>query len=487
MEVSLVFPHQIYEFNPCIKTGRTVYLIEDHLYFTQLKFHKQKLVLHRASMRFYEDYLKKFGFDVVYVEYKDYDSLKSFFNFLSNNGVKKIHHVETVDYLLEKRITEYCRELNFVRELHLTPNFIAKHNDLSSLCEKDNYVMAEFYIKQRIKLDILVKNQKPVGGKWSFDSENRKKLDENLTIPDVNFPMRNLYVIEAITYIETNFKDNYGDTSEFNYPVTFKDAIEYLDDFLKNRLYNFGNFQDAIISDKVFLFHSLLSPVLNIGILSPEYVITRTLEFHQDYDYPLNSLEGFIRQIIGWREYIRAMYILEGNNIRTLNIRKYSKKIPKRFWEGNTGILPLDDSIKKALKYGYCHHIERLMVIGNFMLLCEFDPDEVYEWFMTMFVDSHDWVMVPNVYSMSQYADGGLISTKPYITGSNYIRKMSDYKEADWCEIWDALYWRFIAVNRDELAKNPRMNMVVSNLDSMEKSKLENHITIAENYLQKLK
>jgi deoxyribodipyrimidine photolyase-related protein len=201
---------------------------------------------------------------------------------------------------------------------------------------------------------------------------------------------------------------------------------------------------------------------------------------------PLNSLEGFIRQIVGWREFIRIVYEREGSKQRTKNYWGLERKIPTIFWTGETGITPVDNVIKKALKTGYSHHIERLMVMGNFMLLCEFNPDEVYRWFMEMYVDAYDWVMVPNVYGMTQFADGGLMTTKPYISGSNYLLKMSDYAKGPWTEVWDGLFWRFMHVHRDFFLKNPRLGMLVKTFDKMPEEKRNNHIAIAETYLENL-
>jgi deoxyribodipyrimidine photolyase-related protein len=201
---------------------------------------------------------------------------------------------------------------------------------------------------------------------------------------------------------------------------------------------------------------------------------------------PLNSLEGFIRQIVGWREFIRLVYEREGTKQRTTNYWKFKRKIPTSFWTGDTGIAPIDSTIKKVLKTGYAHHIERLMVLGNFMLLCEFDPDEVHKWFMEMFIDAYDWVMVPNVYGMTQFADGGLMTTKPYISGSNYLMKMSDYEKGSWQPIWDGLFWRFMHVHRRFFLQNPRIGMLVKTFDKMPEEKINAHLQIANNYLESL-
>jgi deoxyribodipyrimidine photolyase-related protein len=226
--------------------------------------------------------------------------------------------------------------------------------------------------------------------------------------------------------------------------------------------------------------------MLNIGLLTPQEIVDAAIRVGAKKNIPLNSLEGFIRQIVGWREFIRLVYEREGTKQRTTNYWQFKRKIPKTFWTGDTGIAPIDSTIKKILKTGYAHHIERLMVLGNFMLLCEFDPDEVHKWFMEMFIDAYDWVMVPNVYGMTQFADGGLMTTKPYISGSNYLMKMSDYEKGTWQPIWDGLFWRFMHVHRSFFLQNPRIGMLVKTFDKMSEEKRNAHLHAADNYLQSL-
>ena len=226
--------------------------------------------------------------------------------------------------------------------------------------------------------------------------------------------------------------------------------------------------------------------MLNTGLITPEQIVNTTLQFTETHEIPLNSIEGFIRQITGWREFIRGIYLCKGSEERTTNFWNFHRKIPATFYDGTTGVDPVDITIKKVLQTGYCHHIERLMVLGNFMLLCEFDPNEIYRWFMELFIDAYDWVMVPNVYGMSQFADGGLMATKPYISGSNYLMKMSDYKKGDWQNIWDALFWRFMHVHRDFFTKNPRLGMLVRTFDKMSEEKQQKMIDTANDYLQHL-
>jgi len=248
----------------------------------------------------------------------------------------------------------------------------------------------------------------------------------------------------------------------------------------------FGTYEDAIVSESSILNHSVLTPMLNIGLITPQEIIHKTIIYAESNNIPINSTEGFIRQIIGWREFIRGVYQARGSDQRTCNFWNFNKKIPRSFYNGTTGIYPIDQTIKKVLRTGYCHHIERLMVLGNFMVLCEFDPNEVYRWFMELFIDAYDWVMVPNVYGMSQFADGGLLSSKPYISGSNYLMKMSDYKKGAWQEIWDGLFWRFMDTNRAFFKQNPRLGMLVTMFDNMPQDKRLNHIKNGQNYLNQL-
>ena len=483
-KVGLIFPHQLYKESKVVHNCDVVYIIEEHLYFTQYKFHKQKLVLHRASMKYYADLISS-DTTVKYIHSNDYQGIGKLFKSLEEN---EVHCYLTDDYLLERRINRYAKKHAVQLVRYTNPNFINPENEVRDmLSKKKNYFMANFYAESRKKHGILLENgDKPLGGKWSFDADNRKKVPKSTVIPKVKTPNLSNYIDEAKEYVEDQFADNYGNVDQFYYAITHTDAEEHLQHFINERLRLFGDYEDAMVADERWLWHSVLTPMLNIGLLSPKQVIHEVLTAHQTQHFPLNSLEGFIRQILGWREFIRGIYSLEGVTQRTTNHFGYSRKIPESFWIGDTGIVPLDQTIKKLLKTGYSHHIERLMLFGNFMMLCEFDPDEVHRWFMEMYVDAYDWVMVPNVYGMTQYADGGLMTTKPYCSGSNYVLKMSDYKKGDWCETWNALYWRFIHVNREEFSKNRRMGMMVNLAKKMEGPKMDKHLDRAEAFLAEL-
>ncbi|MBL3654680.1 cryptochrome/photolyase family protein [Fulvivirga sediminis] len=486
MEASIVFPHQLYYPNPAIKSDRKVYLIEDHLYFTQLKFHKKKIWLHRASMKYYESYLNQKEYTTKYIDAHSHTSLNHFFEKILDKRVNVIHYVKTTDFLLEKRLRISARKYSIDLIAYDSPGFLSTPVDLKEMLPDRKYFMASFYKKQRIKHDILINNGEPQGGKWSYDEENRKKLPKDISIPEPYQPQENHYAQEAKEYVKKHFDQNYGSLEGVSYAITHYQAEQSLIDFLDNRMQLFGDYEDAISKNDHFLFHSVLTPALNIGLITPKKAIETLFKKHEEHNYPLNCLEGFVRQIIGWREFMRGIYAFEGVFERTNNHFNHNRRIPQSFWGATTGIEPIDNTINKVLQTGYCHHIERLMILGNFMLLCEFDPDDIYSWFMSLFIDAYDWVMVPNVYGMTQYADGGLITTKPYISSSNYVLKMSNYKKGKWCEIWDGLYWRFLNTHQNEFRKNHRMSFVVKMLEKMDKKTLHQHINIAEEFLNNL-
>lgn len=485
---TIIFPNQLFEKNPAIEKDAEIFLVEEYLFFRQYNFHKQKLKLHRATMKFYEDFLSKQKFKVNYIETNDkLSDVRKLIPQLIEKGFERINYCDVADNWLEKRIKNFDGKIE-LKEFQ-TSLFINSKADLDEYFkDKKKFFQTKFYIQQRKKLGILLKNgDEPKGGKWSFDAENRKKYPKHKTPPNVEFPAENSFTKEAEKYVERNFKDNYGSLkSEFNYPTTFEESRAWLEQFLEKRFAEFGAYEDALVAGEKILNHSVLTPMLNVGLLTPDEIIKKTLEFAEENDVPLNSVEGFVRQIIGWREFIRGVYETVGTKERTMNFWKFKRKIPETFWTGETGIEPVDIVIKKVLETGYCHHIERLMILGNFMLLCEFDPDEVYRWFMELFIDSYDWVMVPNVYGMTQFADGGLMATKPYISGSNYLSKMSDFKKGEWTKIWDALFWNFMDAHRDFFLSNPRLGMLVRTFDKMNSEKRAAHIENAEKFLSTL-
>ncbi|WP_215225293.1 cryptochrome/photolyase family protein [Echinicola shivajiensis] len=487
--VNIIFPHELHKKSPLMDNGYAVYLVEEYLFFRQYKFHQQKLLFHRASMQAYQDYLKDIGIELNYIPSTDKNSdIRNLIPLLAKEGVEKIVTIDPTDNWLESRIRKACQLEGIALELHESQLFLNTKAELEEYFGKNKkYFQADFYAQQRKKRDVLMDGEHPVGGQWSFDADNRKKYPKKKSPPQVHWPKENAYIKEAKDYVKKHFAGNYGSIDNgFYYPVTFEAAASWLEQFLEQRFEEFGPYEDAIVWTESILNHSVLTPLLNVGLLSPIKVLDRAIAFAEENEVPLNSLEGFVRQIMGWREFIRGVYEWKGSEERTSNFWGFDRKIPTAFWEGNTGIVPIDMTIKKTLNTAYNHHIERLMVLGNFMLLCEFDPEEVYRWFMEMYIDAYDWVMVPNVYGMSQFADGGLMATKPYISGSNYLKKMSDFPKGDWEEIWDALFWRFMHVHQDFFKKNPRLKMLLGTLDKMDIAKREKLLEKAEAFLDGL-
>jgi deoxyribodipyrimidine photolyase-related protein len=487
----LIYPHQLFEDIARLQHSDIVFLIEEPLYFSEFKFHKQKLVLHRASMQIYKQYLERNKINVEYIEFHRLGTTESISKILQKYKIERVEIYDVVDDWLSTRLAKALSLASIKLTIHNSPMFLTSVSEFTEFFEARSgarkYWMNDFYIWQRKRLNILVDaDNKPIGGKWSFDTENRKKLPKDIFIPKTFKTQDNEYIIEARAYVEQHFSDNFGEMDQFWCPIDFQGAKSHLREFLQNRLELFGPYEDAMTTKSESVFHSTISPLLNNGLLTPDYVIKETLEFIANNEVSMASAEGFIRQIIGWREYIRALYLLEGKKIRTSNYFKSTRQMPKSMWTSNTGIEPIDYHIQTLEKHAYTHHIPRLMLFGNYLNLCQIEPKEVYKWFMEMYIDAYDWVMVPNVYSMTLYADGGLLTTKPYIASSNYILKMSDFKKGDWSPILDALFWDFVGKNFDKLQKEGRLGFIGVQYNKMPDVKKKNYTKIAQEYLDNL-
>lgn len=488
-EVTVIWPHQLFDQHPALKKGRSVMLLEDPLFFLQYPFHAQKLVYHRASMKAYADRLIDRGFEVDYVEaFSPSAHTEHWVKSFSDRGVRVIHLCDPVDYMVMRRVKRYCGRMNVRLEICGSPNFGVSSEYIESYFKgKKRYFLTSFYIDERKRHAVLLDaDGNPLGGQWTYDNENRKKLPNTVKVPGIDTYEDTTYYEEAVEYVREHFPNAPGILKACPYPLNSNDSRKWLSQFCEERLRNFGDYQDAIHGRERYLFHSVLTPMLNIGLLTPNEVCQQVIDTGMRLQIPLNNIEGFARQVMGWREYIRAVYQMKGVEARKRHFWNHHRTMPSSFWTGTTGIPPIDDMIKGVNESAYAHHIERLMIAGNFMLLCEIDADEVYRWFMSLFIDAYDWVMVPNVYGMSQFADGGLMSTKPYISGSNYILKMSHYKKGEWCEVWDGLFWRFIDRHREFFERNPRSVMMVRNLDKMDPAKRSALFAKADAFLKQL-
>jgi len=470
-----------------LENGNEIYLIEEYLFFRQYQFHKQKIAFHRASMKCYDNYLRQLGKTVHYIESSDeLSDIRKFGQLLKEKATTEIQLIDPTDNWLEKRIEAVAQGCEL--KMYENPQFLNTKKDLVTFFrpEKKSFFQTSFYKQQRKKHSILLdKEGDPIGGKWTYDTENRKSYPKGKMPPPIHFPDRNSFWDEAVDYTLKKFENNPGEVSKDRmYPISHEEARDWLEQFLTYRFYDFGSYEDAILKEFSILNHSVLSPLMNVGLILPGEIIKRSLWFAKEEKIPINSTEGFIRQILGWREFIRGMYVCKGSYSRTCNFWNFDRKLPASFYDGTTGVAPIDQTIKKILRTGYCHHIERLMVLGNFMLLCEFDPDEVYRWFMELFIDAYDWVMVPNVYGMCLFADGGTFATKPYIGGSSYIKKMSNYAKGEWEDIWDGLFWRFIAKHQDFFSCNPRTSMLLYTYNKMSEDRQEQLMKTAEAFIE---
>ena len=466
------------------------FMAEDYELCTYEKHHKHKLILFLTSMRKYASELKNNDFNLKYFQLNKKNMNLSYEDKISkiikDKKILSIKMFDIEDKFFENRILKFCHKNKIEIQFLASPMFLNSRNNFKEYLSKvKKPFMATYYKQQRIQKNILMVDNDPVGKKWSFDEENRKKIPNNL--PEPLLPkFKNDPILEDIKKLVNNFfHDHPGETKNYWLGSNRKDALKALDLFIKDKLNNFGDYEDAVRKHSPFLFHSVLSPYLNLGLITPKDVIKKVLEANKTKEIPINSLEGFIRQLIGWREFMRGIYHNFNERLEKTNFFNHQRKLSDDWYNGTTGIDPIDDAINDANRYGYAHHIIRLMLLSNVMTLSQLHPKEIYKWFMEMFVDSSDWVMSPNVFGMGTFSDGGIFSTKPYICGSNYIIKMSNYKKGNWSDIVDGLYWNFVHNNKEVLSKNPRMGMVMMSYRKLKEERKDHLLNIANEFIVK--
>jgi deoxyribodipyrimidine photolyase-related protein len=496
MNLVLVLGNQLFavdHFKKCLPNAKdvVVFMREDAELCTYYKFHKHKIIFFLAAMRGFSDELKKLQIKVHYEELSAQKTAyeASLTEFIKKNGVKRVSFFEIEDKFFEKRVLAALNACGLDVEIWPSPMFLTTRDQFKKyLGDKKRPFMKVFYEQQRKRLNILVDSKgDPIGGAWSFDTENRKALPSKVMPPKLEKPKLSAHVKNVCTVVNATFSSHPGRVEDFWLPTDRKGAQEWLNTFLKTRLADFGPYEDAIPQHSDFVFHSVLTPFLNCGLLTPKEVVDQTLAFAKKSKTPIASLEGFVRQIIGWREFIRGIYQNFSEKQETTNFFKHKRKLTNHWYSATTGIGPLDHAIGKANTFGYMHHIERLMVVGSLMLLLEIDPNDAHRWFMEMFIDSSDWVMGPNVYGMALFSDGGIFATKPYFCGSNYYRKMGPYKaDESWCDGVDGLYWSFIEKHKAFFLKNPRLSMMVRTVEKMDAKKKARIFEAADQLRQSL-
>ena len=486
-KIFIVLGNQL--FNPSyfekFRNDHLFFICEDFQLCTYQKHHKHKILLFLSAMRSFADELKKKKFEVIYKSIEEKDFKESYvdklFKEIEKENVKEISMFEVEDKFFEKQLLDNLKELklNYLK----SPMFLSSRDDFKTyLNQVKKPFMANFYKKQRVDHNILVdSNNKPVGGKWSFDDENRKKLPKEIDLPEKFTFKETQHTKDLKEIVEKTFSHHPGKTKSFWTCTNRKDTESYLDYFLDKKIENFGDYEDAVDQRDNILFHSALSPQINLGLLTPEEIISK---IKSKTISKINSHEGYIRQLIGWREFIRGIYQNFDEKLEKSNFFNHKKVMKETWYNATTGLVPLDYSINNALEYGWTHHIERLMILCNIMNLSEINPKEVYKWFMEMFIDSSDWVMSPNVYGMGLFSDGGIFATKPYICGSSYFLKMMHFKKGSWCDIMDGLYWRFIDKHKDFFLSNPRLSMMVRILEKMNEERKNKIFNAANEFIK---
>ena len=465
----------------------TFFMCEDYELCTYQRHHKLKILLFLSSMRSYADLLKKEKYKIKYFDLDNDFKVpyeRKLKNFIIKNNITELITFEIEDKFFENKIRKLVNTIKIKWKIIDSPMFLNSRKEFKNylnLTKKP--LMANFYKIVRKKYNILMDDDKPRGGKWSYDSENRKKLPKNFQIPNIPQIQETNHTKILKDIVTKKFSKHPGDTKNFWIPTTQKDAEKWLNFFIKNKLNLFGDYEDAVDKDNNILFHSALSPLINLGLLTPLQIIKEIKKVEKKIK--INSFEGYFRQIAGWREFIRGIYQNYDKNLEKNNFFNHNNFFKNSWYEGTTGLVPLDHSIKNSINYGWTHHIERLMILANLMNLCEIKPKEVYNWFMEMNMDSSDWVMMPNVYGMGLFSDGGIFSSKPYICGSSYIMKMMNFKKGEWNDVMDGLYWRFINKNRKFFLKNPRLSMMVRIFDKMKIERKNYILNEAEKFINK--
>ena len=396
-------------------------------------------------------------------------------------SINKIFYAELHDYELNKRLSQITKDLKIKSVVCQSPSFLLDNDQVEDDFKgKNKFMMAQFYQKQRKRFNILIdSNQKPIGGKWSFDAENRKRLPKNLKIPPISPIINKVKLTNELKHlINLNFSSNPGKIDNFNYAVSHEQAKISFDHFLIERFKYFGDYEDAISINEPYIFHSLLTPALNIGLITPKQILNSTLEYSKEFNVPLNSLEGFVRQIIGWREFIRGIYWSNMPHYKELNFFNNTNKLPSFFWDGNTKMHCIADVVDTTKKNAYAHHIQRLMVTGNFAMLSGISPNDICDWYLSVYIDAYEWVELPNTLGMATFSDGGVVGSKPYAASGKYINRMSNYCssceynpkntiEDDSCP-FNYLYWNFLMKNQGLLSKNPRMGLIYNTLSKFQ-------------------
>jgi len=461
----------------------------------ELPHHKMKVTLALSSMRHFALKCHEDGSPVLYHSTEGHfdDGLTE----LLQNFDGELTFMTPSEWDTRERLRSLEKELSCdVQEI---PNrfFFADPGEWTDKIER-GYRMEYFYRDMRRKTGYLMDGDKPEGGEWNYDDQNRESLPKNYSVPEIPVIEPDDITQEVIEMVEDYFPDNFGKLDHFPYAVTRSDALKMLEQFIDERLDEFGPYEDALKMDDHQLFHSQLSLYMNNGLLTSREVCEKALKAYDEGDARLNSVEGFVRQILGWREFIRIYYEAMMPDVRDANHFGFTNNLPDMYWSGDTKMKCMEQSIKPVIEEGYSHHIQRLMILSNFSNLTETDPRELNRWFWFSYIDAYEWVELPNVLGMSTFADGGILASKPYVSSGNYINKMSDYckhceysvtkKTGEKACPFNYLYWNFVDKQRETFNDSGRVNFMVNMFDNKKSDQQKKEIREStEAFLSELK
>ena len=467
-----------------------------------VRHHIQKVIAFFAAMRHFAKSLSNQGHQIIYLTLDAPENTHSLTDNLrwvfEQKKATEFHYQQPDEYRLDQQLQSFCKELNIPTSIVACEHFLTERSELSTFFEgKKQFVMEFFYRYMRKKFNLLMEGNQPEGAQWNFDKNNRNKWKGTPTIPPVYQPQKtdleSLYQLLESEGIETLGK---FDADQFYYPTNRKEALAQLAYFCEHLLVHFGDFQDAMHTEEINLFHSRISFALNTKILHPLEVMQSVIDYYRAHakKISLSQVEGFVRQILGWREYMRGIYWKEMPQYAQKNKLENTNPLPDFYWTGKTQMNCLKNSIENSLNHAYAHHIQRLMITGNFALLAQVDPDQVDTWYLGIYADAIEWVQLPNTRGMSQWADGGIVATKPYVSSGSYINKMSNYCSTcvynlkkrtgdDSCP-FNSLYWNFLDDKKSFFAKNNRMAMMLRLLEKIPQEEL---VAIKERAQQILK
>lgn len=468
---------------------------------TYVKHHKKKIAFLFSAMRHFAEELQQNDIDVAYIDYaheENHGSLKEQVKYeLAQGNYQQLIVTHPGEYRLLNDMQSWSKEFDIDVDIRPDNRFLVDTDFFSNWAEGKKQLRMEFFYREIRRLTgYLVEDGKPVGGKWNYDAQNRETMPKNKRVPESHNVEPDDITRDVLKLVAEHFPDHFGKLDNFHYAVTRNDALCVLERFIGERLQDFGRYQDAMVSGEPWMFHSHISFYLNCGLLEVNEVVDAAIDAYDSGDIPLNSVEGFVRQVIGWREYIRGFYWHFMPNLAKKNALNAQRDLPLLYWSGDTKMNCIKQCVQETKANAYAHHIQRLMVLGNFALLAGVKPEQVNEWFLIVYADAYEWVELPNVSSMILFADNGNLASKPYAASGSYINKMSDYCKS--CEYsvkektghqacpFNYLYWHFVHRHRDKLESNPRMAMIYRTMAKMDETKIAHMLEDADKFLMQL-